>query len=170
MEKYRTFWPRVAAYLIDGFIMIPLAILEDWFRKAGMPLSFFYVFFPIAAAIPIAYRIFTHGKYGQTLGKMAMYVKVVDINSETDISYGQALRRELPQIVFSVFAIAVSIMYFGIDPESEELKLPMTILGSFALVWTFANLAVFISSGKNRTLNDVIAGTVVVRVPKNETS
>jgi uncharacterized RDD family membrane protein YckC len=166
MEKYRTFWPRLVAFLIDGFIMIPLSILEDWFRKGGMPPQFFYVFFPIAAAIPIVYRIFTHGKYGQTLGKMAMYVKVIDVQTERDISFSHALRRELPQVAFSIFAIVVSIIYFGIDPEAPEMKLPMTILGSFAMVWTVANLAVFFSSEKSRTLNDVIAGTVVVKMPK----
>lgn len=170
MEQYRTFWPRFVALLIDNFIMLPLVILEDWFRQAGLPITFFYLWFPVTATIPVAYRVFTHWKYGQTLGKMAMHVRVVDVDSEGGIGFQNSLRRELPQIVFSIFAIYISIAYFGIDQESPEMKLPMSLLGSFAMIWTLATIAVFISSPKSRTLNDIIAGTVVVRVPKNEAS
>lgn len=166
MEKYRTFWPRFAALMIDNFIMLPLVILEDWFRQAEFAVGFFYFWIPFAASIPIIYRVFSHWKYGQTLGKMAMYVKVVDAASEGEIGLSHALRREIPQLIFSAFAVYVAIAFFGVDPEAQELKSPLSLLGSFAMIWSLADIAVFFGNEKRRALHDLIAGTSVVRVPK----
>src|SRR5215204_61449 len=99
MEKYQTFFPRFVALLIDSFIMLPIGISDDWFRQAEFPPLFFYFWIPLSALVSPFYIIIMHGLYGQTLGKMAMNVKVLDV-SEEPLKFKQAILRESPQLAF----------------------------------------------------------------------
>jgi uncharacterized RDD family membrane protein YckC len=162
MEKYRTFFPRLVALLIDGFIMLPIAILDDWFRKAEFPLEFFYVWIPVSSLVVPVYTILMNGFYGQTLGKMAMNVKILDI-SEEPINFKQAILRELPQLLFNVGAIFLGIIYFAQDPESMPVKSAYSVYMTAATIWGFADILTFFANEKRRALHDFIAGTVVVK-------
>jgi len=162
MEKYRTFFPRFVASLIDGFIMVPILVLDDWFRQAQFPPLFFYIWIPISLLISAVYRIMMHGHYGQTLGKMAMNVKVLDVTEEP-IKFNQALLREIPQLIFCAGAIYLGIVFLAQDREAENVKMAYGTFNSFAGVWSLADILTFFYSPKRRSLHDFIAGTVVVK-------
>lgn len=163
MEKYTTFFPRLVALLIDSFIMLPLIIFDDWFHKAEFPMMFFYFWIPLSTFISPVYTILMHGKYGQTLGKMYMNVKVVKAKSEENISFAQALLREIPFVLLKIGAIALNIMFFGDNPDSERLQIPLGVFGFFVFTWYSADIIVFLFDNKRRALHDFIAGTVVVK-------
>lgn len=163
MEKYKTFFPRLVALLIDSFIMLPIAIFDDWFRRAEYPPLFFYIWIPLSAAVFPAYMIFMHGKYGQTLGKMYMNVKVVKVEKEEKISFGNAFLRESPQLLFNISSVVLGIVFLGENPESERLKTPFGVFGFVTFVWAMADVTTFFYNEKRRALHDYIAGTVVVK-------
>lgn len=163
MEKYKTFFPRLLALLIDSFIMLPLAIFDDWFRRAELPPLFFYVWIPFSAAVFPVYMILMHAKYGQTLGKMYMNVKVLDAVSEEPIKFIQAVWREAPQVILNIVSITLGIIFLGENPESERLKIPYGVFGFIAFIWAAADIITFFSNDKRRALHDLIAGTVVVK-------
>lgn len=164
MEKYRTFLPRLVALLVDSFIMLPLGILDDWFRQAAFPPVFFYVWIPLSALVFPFYMILMHGFYGQTLGKMWMNVKVVDARTEEPIRMPQAVRRETPQLVFNLVGIYLALAFFGVDPESEVLRSPYSIFTGVAAAWVFADVLTCLYNPNRRALHDMIAGTVVVKL------
>lgn len=163
MEKYKTFFPRLVALLIDSFIMLPLAIFDDWFRRAEYPPLFFYVWIPLSAAVFPAYMIFMHGKYGQTLGKMYMNVKVVKAETEEKISFGHAFLRELPQLLFNISSVVLGIVFLGESDKSERLETSFGIFQFVTFVWAMAEIVTFFYNEKRRALHDYIAGTVVVK-------
>ncbi len=162
MEKYKTFLPRLGALLIDSFIMLPIAILDDWFRQAEFAPVFFYVWIPVSSLVFPIYMIMMHGYFGQTLGKMALNVKVLDV-SEEPLKFNQAIWREVPQVIINITAIFLGIAFLTEDPEAERVKLTYGIFGIFATIWGLADILTFFLSDKRRALHDFIAGTVVVK-------
>ncbi len=162
MEKYKTFFPRLVALLIDSFIMLPLAILDDWFHQAEYPPVFFYIWIPLSSVIFPFYTIIMHGLYGQTLGKMAMNVKVLDVTEEP-IKFKQAIVRDIPQLIFNIGTIYLGIAFLGQSPEAENVKMAYGTFGVFAMVWGLADISTFFLNEKRRALHDFVAGTVVVK-------
>ena len=162
MEKYKTFLPRLVALLIDSFIMLPIGISDDWFRQAEFPPVFFYFWIPLSSLVFPVYMIMMHGYYGQTLGKMWMNVKVLDV-SEAPLKFSQAIRRELPQLIFNIGTIYLGIAFFGQNPESETMKMPYGVFASLVTIWGLADITTFFLNEKRRALHDLIAGSVVVK-------
>jgi uncharacterized RDD family membrane protein YckC len=162
MEKYRTFFPRLVAFLIDGFIMLPIGISDDWFRQAEFRPLFFYLWIPFSALVSPVYRIVTHALYGQTLGKMAMNVKVLTA-AEEPIKFKQAILRETPQLVFNLCVIYLGIAFLGENPEAENVKATYGIFVNVAAAWGLADILTFLFNDKRRALHDFLAGTVVVK-------
>ena len=163
MEKYRTFLPRLVALLIDSFIMLPLSVLDDWFRQAEFSRLFFYVWIPLSSLVFPVYMILMHGFYGQTLGKMWMNVKVLDAVAEEPIKFKQAILRESPQLIFNVGAIYLGISFLGENPEAENVKSAYGVFAALASVWGLADILTFLFNDKRRALHDFLAGTVVVK-------
>jgi uncharacterized RDD family membrane protein YckC len=163
MEKYQTFFPRLVALLIDSFIMLPLGIMNEWFRQAEFPPLFFYVWIPLASLVFPVYMIAMHARFGQTLGKMWMNVKVLDA-SEEPLKFRQALLRETPQLVFNLGTIYLGIAFLGENLESENAKSAYSVLTTAASVWAVADVLVFFFNDKRRALHDFLAGTVVVKI------
>lgn len=163
MEKYKTFLPRLVALLIDSFIMLPIGILDDWFRQAEFPPLFFYIWIPVSSLVFPVYMIMMHASFGQTLGKMAMNVKVLDL-SEKPLKFKQAIWRETPQLVFNIWTIFLGIGFLGQSPEAENVKMSYGVFGTFAMIWGLADIVAFFSNDKKRALHDFIAGTVVVKM------
>ena len=167
MEKYQTFFPRFVALLIDIFIMLPIGILDDWFRQAEFPPRFFYIWIPVSLLVAPVYIILMHAFYGQTLGKMAMNVKVLDI-SEEPIKFNQAVRREAPQLVFNGAMIYFLIAFFPQTFQAGNVKPPFSIFMTLSGVWGFADILTFLFNAKRRALHDFLAGTIVVKTNVQE--
>ncbi len=90
------FWRRFAAALIDGLLLtivfLPLG--------AALELGAYYV---VATLVGIAYyTLLEGGPKGQTVGKMALGIRVVDIARGGSIGHGRAFVRYLGRIVSSL--------------------------------------------------------------------
>lgn len=162
MEKYKTFFPRLVAYLIDGFIMMPLAVLNSWFLQAEFSPVFFYFWIPISLMIAPAYTILMHAAYGQTLGKMYMSVKVLS-SAEEPVSFFQAFVREAPEVAHRILLIYFGIAFLGTSPEDENAQKVFSFIMTIAGVWGLADILTFFTNEKRRALHDYLAGTVVVK-------
>lgn len=162
MDKYRTLFPRIVAFLIDSFILLPIGILDDWFRQAEFPALFFYLWIPVGQLVAPVYRIATHALYGQTLGKMALGVKVLSV-AEAPIDFKRAFLRELPQLITGLITISLMISLFPKAVEAESIRPPFNFFFTFAAIWLLADFLSFILSNRRRALHDLLAGTVVVK-------
>jgi len=162
MNKYDTFWPRLVAIIIDGIVLAILAftlnVLVIPFIKA-MPLLRHLV----SESVGYVYAILMVGHYGQTLGKMAMRIKVVDHDTEEDVTFTQSFKREAIPIYLLVFSILVSALGRAGDEFGFDLffsSLPEYL----ALAWSLLEIITMLTDPKSRAFHDKIANTVVIRV------
>jgi uncharacterized RDD family membrane protein YckC len=105
------FWRRFAALFIDGIIVgIPTAILEGAVSRntgsaLGLVIGAVYATLMIGAA------------RGQTVGQMALGIRVIDLNTGGPIGYGRAFIR---WVVSIVSALACLLGYFWMLWDSEK--------------------------------------------------
>ncbi len=164
--KYKTFWPRFWAGVIDGFVLLPLSFLDSWVFAnitAKGVLVIWFVYFSLR--LPI-YSVLMHGELGQTVGKMVTRVKVFDL-SESKLSMFQALLRDSVAIVFTAILIAFYLptVLKGVNPyEAQELSLWAWILGCTGFMWFLAELVTMLTNKKRRAIHDFIARSVVIRL------
>ncbi|MEM8683305.1 MAG: RDD family protein [Pseudomonadota bacterium] len=168
-DRYRTFWRRFWALFLDGFVVaIPLGIIVFALLQAGVlkPAAFVYVE-QFLQVISVGYYIVMHAKYGQTVGKMAAGVKVLDKSERHGISLRQAVVRD----IVPVFVCVLSIIYliaFGAGLEDAEVSGAAAVIqyatGYAVGLWGIAELVTMMFNRKRRALHDLLARTVVVRI------
>jgi len=166
--KYQTFGRRIGANFIDGFVFFPIAILFVFLQlqlhMSNLLLMFLKVF------IVYSYAILMHGAFGQTLGKMATGVKVIDVSETKKLSYKQAfLRDAVPLALNCVFFIITLPMLHGAGVDSNTTKSvlfnPLTIMRIWSLLivlWSLTEILTMLLNKKRRAVHDFIAKSVVV--------
>jgi uncharacterized RDD family membrane protein YckC len=165
MEKYQTFMPRVGALIIDSLVFVPLTIINYPISGLELPPAVFYLWLLTMNLAHPFYTVLMHGYYGQTLGKMVLKVKVVDLQ-ENPITFNQAVIRSLPWIIFSSSVVFIAMSQTGADDNISFFSMSfITIIVTVSsIIWKIADIAVFILNEKNCALHDFIAGTVVVKL------
>jgi uncharacterized RDD family membrane protein YckC len=172
---YGGFWRRLAAALIDGVCMLPLVGLQFFLMAQGR-LGMTYAIAPVVL-VPFVYNVYLVKRYGGTLGKMAMKMRITMADG-APVTGQAALMRYLPWTVFAVLQCvgtalaALSIAdetyaSFGMMERNVQLELvqPLwaTYVGHAMKAWTLAMIISLLATSKRRTLHDFLAGTVVVR-------
>lgn len=104
-----------------------------------------------------------NAKFGQTLGKMWMKVKVTDVSEEKEITLRQAILRDLPQLIFNSAAIIIGISALSYDENSLEIMYAYGTFNVIAGLWSLADIIVFLFNDRRRALHDLIARTIVVK-------
>ncbi len=162
MSKYRTFWPRFWAGVVDGLIFLPLSLAASWVSPRA-PIPLLAILYVVTGMMGVAYSVLLHGYYGQTLGKMLLRVKVLDVG-ESRLTMRQAVLRDSPLIVLCCIDIAFGTMYIvgGGNPLRAGDAAPMMV-NYAGLLWFLAEVVTMLTNRKRRALHDWIAGSVVVR-------
>ena len=165
-RKYQTFWPRFAASMIDGIILMPLAYFAVLIRNyAEFTPPFLLLIWRVSYSMaPYTYSILLHGKYGQTVGKMITKVRVLDL-SEEPLSMVQAIRRDIIPLVLTFIVLFMDSprILSGKDILNVE---SYALSAAFMLIesgWGLTELITMLISNKRRALHDFIARSVVVR-------
>ncbi|HBA84371.1 MAG TPA: RDD family protein [Verrucomicrobia bacterium] len=177
--KYAGFWSRFLAGLIDVVVFMPLFYLYTWIERHSYVGTMVFVipYFLTYAG----YNIFLLAKYGQTLGKMAVRIKVTRTDG-SDIGIREAILRHSVDFAFaliSAIGMLIAIHATGSDVftseytwiERNKMIMPNTpdfanIAQTLSNIWVWSELLVLLFNKKRRALHDFIAGTVVVHVAK----
>jgi uncharacterized RDD family membrane protein YckC len=105
------FWRRFAAALIDGLIfsvigyILGRALGQDVITVDGGTLTYRLTGAPflIGEALQIAYFVYFEGSAaGQTLGKRALGIRVIDFSTGGPIGYGRAFIRWIGKLVSAI--------------------------------------------------------------------
>jgi uncharacterized RDD family membrane protein YckC len=123
---------RFVALLIDGIILaIVFWILLALF--AGSAISYdvstgaysispaYYAVYVVYVIIDLLYFTFLQGRYGQTVGKMAVKIKVVKEADGSPITYGEALIRTILVIIDGLFAYLVGAILIWTSDKKQRL-------------------------------------------------
>jgi uncharacterized RDD family membrane protein YckC len=168
---YRTFWRRLWAGYVDLLVLAPLFKLDEWIQYHWASPQGRAVWFVFYSALFPAYQIYLHGRFGQTVGKRLLGVKVVDL-SGAPLTMWQAFLRDainLPVAVWSLATETVFISHGGNLYQHGAVHRHGAIeglsLGLFGL-----ELVSTLGSSKRRAVHDLVAGSVVIRVRKSESA
>jgi uncharacterized RDD family membrane protein YckC len=170
-EKYSTFGPRFWTGAVDACVMWPLGFIVFLVNHASPPAAVIVTLMIIQQSAWLVYTIGMHAKYGQTLGKMACKVKVVDFKTERAISLRQAVLREgIPVIAslavfgYEIYEVIVSGAPLQVDGHGNlEPSGAFWGVTMIPLAWFAAEVLTMLTNDKRRALHDLIAGTVVIR-------
>lgn len=175
--KYAGFWSRASAGFIDFIVFIPIVILHVYLLTFS---KYSAIFTAIVSSFVVyaAYNIYLHRRFGQTVGKMVMKIKVVRLNGE-NISWKEAFLRSLFDVCLAILrVISMVIILIGIPPDSfstlshTDLSkiFRESLLYSFCEtssdIWILSEMVILLFNKKKRALHDFIAGTVVIHKPK----
>jgi uncharacterized RDD family membrane protein YckC len=145
-------------------VLLPLQWLDSWVLGANRPAAILIAWMMFSFPAYWLYSVLMHGFYGQTLGKKALGIKVLDV-SESPISMRQAFLRDSIYIVINTIAlmISISLVLSGRPRDSKTIAMADMILGMGALLWFVAEILTCLMNQKRRAVHDFIAGTVVVK-------
>ena len=166
--KYKTGARRFWASVIDILIFIPLIFLDEFINFTD-PFSILAWQASISLA-GYSYSIIMHYKYGQTLGKMAFNIKVLDVSESQNLTFKQALLRDSVPILIDL----MGFIYFSFLINKKPLSTNDLItnyedlVAIVGLVWVLLELITMLANKKRRAIHDYIAKTVVIRIEARE--
>ncbi len=193
-KRYSTFGPRFWTGSVDACVLSPITFIATALLLLNIPkiaaiaTALLLLNIPkIAAALVVVlenlgwliYTVVMHALHGQTVGKMVTKVRVVDFRTERSISWRQAWLREGIPIFLSLGILGYevhSILTGRVSPSSlangEELigSKAFWLLSALPALWFLAEVVTMLTNEKRRALDDLIAGTVVVRTNIEEGS
>lgn len=127
--NYAGFWTRFAAVFIDGILLwivnfgiglvAGLSAAQASGIEEGAALALQLVLMFVQLAIGISYEVIMIGKYGATLGKMAMKIQVVTAEGGK-VSYMRALGRYFAKFLSGIICLVGYIMA-AFDEERRAL-------------------------------------------------
>jgi uncharacterized RDD family membrane protein YckC len=171
---YATFWQRFAAMWVDGFILLPFMLLFGWLEAESKSLAYLI---PLPRWVLFAgYHIFCHGRFGQTVGKYTMGIRLVQTDGKS-ITWYQAWLRSSVDLIFGLLAICSHVIALSRIEETayqtmswnEQMKaiidgapVWLSWVGTASQIWIWSEVIVMLFNKKRRALHDFIAGTVVI--------
>jgi uncharacterized RDD family membrane protein YckC len=152
--------------LIDGLVLLPLAwILDPDTYQARAP-AMVVVLATLSYSIPALYSVLLHARYGQTWGKMALGVWVMNVDESRIPTLWEAFLRDIGEIAFDLVALAylVGLVISGNYTFGDEYKSSFWMALAWAgAAWSILEVVTMLTNRKRRAIHDFIAGTVVVR-------
>ncbi|MEX2214602.1 MAG: RDD family protein [Phycisphaeraceae bacterium] len=170
---YATFWQRFWAMWIDFLVLLPVIALSMWLNEQSRAMAMLTVI--PATSFFFAYTIYCHGRFGKTLGKHAMGIRVVLTNGQR-IGWREAFLRSSVDIALSILGIIARFIALTKITDAEfnalewldrgkrlyDLEPPELAWVTVASqVWIWSELVIMLTNKERRALHDFIAGTVV---------
>lgn len=167
---YATFGQRFVALVIDSFVItvacLPFMALDWYLLHRGLietePLLFSVV---PETIIVLGYTIVGHARYGKTLGKHLMSIRVVRLDYAA-IGWRGAWLRSAVDVVWHLFDIVtlaaplLGITLFSVQLPSSTIGMDVNL--SLLALWTLSEVVVMLCNDQRRALHDFIAGTIVI--------
>lgn len=168
--QYSTFAPRFAAGMVDSLVFWPIQWLLTFAYVHSAPVWLKVLVYIVSSCFFLVYSIWMHGKYGQTLGKMACKVIVLDV-SERSLSMKQAVWRDILGVVLLPIGWATDIprIIHGVDINAPANMTTIDWIITYSMFgWFVIEVVTMLTNNKRRALHDFIAGSVVIRKPNRQ--
>ena len=168
--RFAKFWPRLGAAMIDGILLAMIVMPVTYFNVIQWKIPLVFI---VTSLLTICYKPFLEYRFGATLGKMAVGIKVVGYRLQK-VSLKEVLRRVSFYLVPSILQDLMNLkIYFSGDLASiknfGDYNQDM-ISSNPAMVWLnfivfgllIADCITFFTNYQNRSLHDLYAGTYVI--------
>ena len=168
MDKYHTFGPRFWAGFIDGLVFLPISLSDTYLSSPARGSMILISWAIVSYSAYWLYSVSLHARFGQTLGKRAMHVKVMDISEERIPSLGQAFLRDVGYIILNisslVYFVYIVVAHKYVTGTEQVNSLPGRVLAFASLGWFLLEVITMLANSKRRAIHDLIAKTVVLKV------
>ena len=166
---YGTFWQRFQALFMDGLILSP-AILFDWYNKTSLKSPWLLITIALLATI---YKPFMEYKYGSTLGKKMLNLRVVNKDFQNP-SLLNILLRNVFDILERLITLVIVLIVFSM-PEFQQISLMKdftnlqnsvvnnTLVIFIPLVLVIIEIVFLLTDKQKRALHDWIGSTLVIK-------
>jgi len=176
---YATFFRRLCAGLIDFMLSAVATLAVGWVASQSKLLAFAVL--PPLWFVALLYEPYLHAKFGGTIGKLAVGIRVVSTNGDT-IGWRAALLRSSVSLAVSMYwYYCVASSVHSMQPDAfqgqgwsdlfelikpnfpPDYKVAESVLG----FWFWGEFATMLFNRKRRAIHDFLAGTVVVRLERS---
>ena len=103
--QYANWITRVGAYIVDYLVVLPFTVLAALLDSDGGAL--YYILLLIGVVVGIYNRWFQAGKTGQSWGKMALGITLVNESNQQPIGVGKAFLRDVAHYVDGILYIGL---------------------------------------------------------------
>jgi len=153
MTRYQTFGSRFLAAIIDGII---LSFVYSLFVRFIFRFDSSQTNQLLDDSLYYIYSIFSHYKYGQTIGKKITNVKVVSNLDESKlIGLANAIKRDNVGIILSILGFLIYN-----SPGQFDLSVYMLLFSTVG--WGLAEIVSMLFNKKRRAIHDYLANSVVI--------
>lgn len=164
--KYKTFWPRFWAGFIDGVIFMPISFFSQWLFGLELNGVFNFIYYALIHTLShYFYSIYMHGQFGQTIGKMALKIKVTKVNGQP-LTFKRAFYRDA--VIIGTFVVLLFIqaspILEGENPLLVVENQAFNVLVWVQFSWLIIEFVTMLTNNKRRAVHDYIAGSVVTRL------
>jgi uncharacterized RDD family membrane protein YckC len=164
-------WARFASLVLDGLLWTPVALGVAYAASRSPDWGVFL--FPAALVSFVAYQVIFHARFGATVGKMILRIRVVRTDY-SPIDLNAALKRSFVDAVFRLGLATVSVQVIrslGPIPVDSMMTFVKALqanksyatLSNLESIWTLSEIATCLFHRRRRALHDLIAGTLVVK-------
>ncbi|SFX89316.1 RDD family protein [Cytophaga hutchinsonii] len=170
---YATFWKRVGATLLDGLILSPvnygLIFLSMVYYKI-------YVLAVLSGMVHLVYKLYMEKKYGQTLGKMVVRIKVTG-DAFQPLDYAQTLKRNYYYVLSMIFSAIICMNLFSTEAfqhadtymelmKAQQMQAPVYKYLQYAFSGVFfIDILFMLNDDRKKTVHDRWGNTVVIKKP-----
>jgi uncharacterized RDD family membrane protein YckC len=167
-NNYAGFWVRTFAAIIDGFALLPLSALYLLLLVGINSLALTL----IGLLLAMIYKPYMEYRYGATLGKMALGIKVLSEENEA-LTSGQAVIRYTPWMIGNLISIYTIVLLYaaveGLDGVDGFMQISELMSGDgnttlstmSSVIILVIGISVAFDSHK-RGLHDKLAKTICV--------
>src|SRR5215213_1769658 len=106
MPRYQTSWKRFWAAMVDGIVFVPFSFLDDWLLVPGQSPWLIVTWATFSYSSYWVYSVMLHARFGQTVGKRLLRVKVLDVHEQQIPSFRQALLRDIGLVALNTSSLA----------------------------------------------------------------
>ncbi|MFM9945706.1 MAG: RDD family protein [Bacteroidia bacterium] len=162
---YSGFWPRLWALLLDGLIFAPFGLIAYLFKDLADSIFLLY----LIPVIQLFYKPVMEYTKGYTLGKLALGIKVVNLNFEK-ANLGQIILRNIFTISSQLSSIVVSYLlikgFYTVEISTEPFAVlfqPHMIPSLIFFGVVIVELIMLVTDDRSRSLHDRIGQTFVIK-------
>lgn len=141
---------RILFYHFGPIGLLLIAITFNSETRIIIPLLICYILYYF-------YAVLMHKYFGKTIGKLIFNLKVTDLSGEKPSLFRALVRETLPLMANILLIIS---MFGGYD------KFYQMVFGMIIFSWILAEIISVSLTETNRSIHDLVAGTIVIRDEK----
>jgi uncharacterized RDD family membrane protein YckC len=162
VEKYNTVGRRFTALIIDGLLFLPFSYVDSISSNKAYFLGVSFLYF-ISWGV---YTISLHAKYGQTLGKKLMDIKLLEITERNLLTLKMSFARESIWLIGEVIILIIYVPKI-LHSAGDSTYIYQSYSGYASLltvIWALVELISMVLNSKKRSIQDIIANSIVIKL------